>query len=56
MDSFRRRGLHLPQEETPPVGQEEVDMASFGDAVMALSGYHVAETQFVLGRKHSGLP
>ena len=45
MDSFRRRGLHLPRKETLPIGQEEVDMASFGDAAMALSGYQVAERQ-----------
>ena len=38
MDSFRRRGLHLPHEETSPGGQEEVDMTSFGDAVIALLG------------------
>ena len=35
--------FHLPQEETPPVGQEAADMTSFGDAVMALSGLHVAD-------------
>ena len=43
MDSIRRRGLHPPQEETPPIGLGEVDTTSFGDAVMALSGNQVAE-------------
>ena len=46
--SPRRRGLHLPQEETPPTGQAELDMASLKDAVMALSGKQVAETQLYL--------
>ena len=45
MDSFRRRGLHLPREETPSCGQVEVDVAFFGDEVMALTGYQVGETQ-----------
>ena len=45
MDEIRRFGLNLTQEETPPIGQGEVDMTSFGDAVMALSGNQAAEAQ-----------
>ena len=55
MDSFRRRGLHLPQEETSPGGQEEVDMASFG-VRNGLDGLSGRRNTIVLGRKHSGLP
>ena len=43
MYSTRRRGLHLPQEETPPVGQGTVDMTSFSDTVLVLSRNQVAE-------------
>ena len=53
MDSFRKRGLHLPQEETPPDGQGDVDMTSFGEAVMA-SGYQVAEKQLHLADSTRG--
>ena len=45
MDSIRRRGLHPPQEETPPVGKGAVDMTSFRDAVMVLLGNQVVEAQ-----------
>ena len=40
---IRRRWLHLPQEETPPIGEEAVDITSFGETVMALSGLHLAD-------------
>ena len=36
-------GLHLPQGETSPGEQEEVDMASFGDAGVALTVYQVVQ-------------
>ena len=48
--------LHLPQKEISPSGQEEVDTASFGDAVMPLSGYQVAEKQLYLAEKTRGYP
>ena len=42
-------GLHLPREETPSVEQGEVDLTSFGDAVVvALSGNQAAEAQLYL--------
>ena len=56
MDSIRRRGLHLPQAETPPTGQGEVDKTSFGDAVMASSRNLVAETQFYQADSTWGYP
>ena len=56
MDSIRRRGLHSTQEETPPIRQGEVDMTSLGDAVAALSGYQVAETQWYLADSNRGYP
>ena len=55
IDSFRMHGLHHLQEETTPGGQEEVDMASFGDAVMALTKYDVAETQLYLADRQTAL-
>ena len=38
MDSIRRPGLHPIPEGTPPVEQGTVDMTSFSDTVLALSG------------------
>ena len=47
---FRRRGLHLPQEERPSYGQDEVDVASFGDAVMALTGIRLPKHNWMSRR------
>ena len=40
----RKNGLHLPEEEASPNKQKGLDRASFGDTVMALTEYQVAET------------
>ena len=49
MDSIRRCGLHPPHEETPPDEQGMVDMPSFRDTVMALSGNHAGRGTIVPG-------
>ena len=56
VDSIRRRGLHLPQEATPPMRQGEVETTSFGDAVKASSGNQVAETQVCRADSTWGYP
>ena len=53
MDSIRRCDLHPPQEETPPDEQGMVDMASFRDTVMALSGNHAAEARLYQADRRS---
>ena len=45
MDGKRRCELHPPQEETPPDEQGMVDVTSFRDKVMTLSGNQAAEAQ-----------
>ena len=43
MEGIRRDGLQLPRKEIPPGAQEEVDLTSFGNAVMALMRDQAAE-------------
>ena len=56
MDSIRRCGLHPPSEETPPDGQGTVNMASFGDTLIALSGNQPAEAQLYQSDKNWAYP
>ena len=50
----RKNGLHLPEEEASPNKQKGLDRASFGDAVMALTEYQVAETRLATCKQCKG--
>ena len=45
MDSICRFGLHPPRKNTQTHDQGMVDMTSFRDTLIALSGSHAAEAQ-----------
>ena len=57
MDSFRKSGLHFPEEKAPSSNtQKGVNMASLGDTVMALTGYQVADSQSYQACSTRGYP
>ena len=52
MDGIRRFGLHPPQEETQPGDQGIVDLTSFTDTLLALSGNQTVDAEGYRDESH----